>query len=163
MLLWIYCLLNINRAWFQSLHSLGCHPTNEGEVVSEAWWSVKVQACFALLCVLGAFLLNNGAWVRLNTLPPTLVRAIPDLVAPKQNMNPSMSYSRISGGQVVWAQHTECWWGERFGSCKSRRKTCLLHNAKPGSTTAWGYFSISFFSLRSEVGFLPHFISRYFW
>lgn len=95
---------------------------------------------------------------------PLTIWEILSLAAPKQNINLSVSYSCWVEDTWSWAQHTQLWWEVRFGSPKSQKEICLLLNAKPGSTTAWGYFSICFFFFQSWIVSLPHFfVSYYFW
>jgi len=52
-------------------------------------------------CGLEAFLCNDGTWVRLQVLSPSLLREIPSLAAPKRNINPSVSYSYLGRRHVV--------------------------------------------------------------
>lgn len=69
--------------------------------MAEVWGSVKVQTCFSPPCGPGAFPCSDRTWVRLHMLSPFLVREILSLAAPKQNINPSMSYSYVGRRHVV--------------------------------------------------------------
>lgn len=71
---------------------------NIGGMVAEVWGSLKVQdEGFTALLELGAFSCNDGTWVRLHMLPLSLslLKEIPNLSVPKQDIDLGMTYSNV--------------------------------------------------------------------
>lgn len=146
--LWIYCLLNTNLMWFLSLDWLPRTPSIL--LTKEGWW-LKFEALWRSKPVLLFHVGLNASHVMMG---PGLDYTY-DLPLFWAWLLPSRIWIQVWATATwledtwSWAQHMQPWWEVRFGSHKSQKEICLLLNAKPGSTTAWGYFSICFFLFQS--------------